>query len=110
MLSWPSPALGSQESSRDYIARAEIYRLIEARDDEPVLDIDDYEETAEVIGYIDRVTMEGLAKSLGGMQYTDSIDIAGARERRTSGSDMPCATSTSGVRNLRSRTRWLLNL
>jgi fibronectin type 3 domain-containing protein len=79
VLSWPSPALGTQESSRDYIVRAEIYRLIEAREDEPVLDIDDYEETAEVIGYIDRATMEGLAKSLGGMQYTDSVDIGGAQ-------------------------------
>jgi hypothetical protein len=79
VLSWPSPALGSQESSRDYLARVEIYRLIEDRDDEPVLDIDDYQETAEVIGYIERATMEALAKSLGHMQYTDSVDIGGGR-------------------------------
>jgi hypothetical protein len=79
VLSWPSPVLGTQESSRDYIARAEIYRLMEARDDEPVLDIDDYEEIAEIIGFMDRATMEGLAKSLGGMQFTDSVDVGGAQ-------------------------------
>ena len=79
VLSWPSPALGSQESSRDYIARAEIYRLVEAREDEPVLDTDDYEETAEIIGYLDRATMEGLSTSLGAMQYTDAIDLSAAQ-------------------------------
>ena len=53
LLSWPPPALVQDESNRSYISRVDIYRLTEQREQEPVLDPDDFEETAEVIGFLD---------------------------------------------------------
>src|SRR6185503_979281 len=43
-LSWPAPPLGAKESSRSYIERADVYRLKEQRDQDPILDPDDYED------------------------------------------------------------------
>jgi len=74
LLSWPAPALGNQESSASYIDRVNIYRLVERRDEEPVLDPDDYEETAELIGFIDRPTMETLARETGSLRFSDALD------------------------------------
>jgi hypothetical protein len=80
--------LGAAESSRSYIARADIYRLRESRTEEPVLDADDYEESAELIGFLDRAAIEAQMKSLGHLQYSDTvrldgsaIDLAGTRLR-----------------------------
>jgi hypothetical protein len=75
VLSWPAPPLGAQESSRSYIARAEVYRLDEQRDQEPVLDPDDYEESAQVIGYLDRATIEAQVKQLGHLEFNDAVNL-----------------------------------
>ena len=80
VLSWPSPTLVGAESSRDYIARVDVYRLRETKDQEPLLDPDDYEAAADLIGYLDRATIEALVKSVGALQYTDSIDLKSARD------------------------------
>jgi fibronectin type 3 domain-containing protein len=79
-LSWPSPTLVGAESSRDYIASVEIYRLRETKDQEPLLDPDDYEAAADRVGDLDRQTIEVLVKSFGGLQYADSIDFKSARD------------------------------
>lgn len=76
ILSWPAPALGSDASARSYVARADVYRLAERRDEEPVLDEDDYEEFAQVIGYLDRAAIEAQIKSRGRLEFTDAIDSA----------------------------------
>ena len=73
MLSWPAPTLVGKESSRDYISEVEVFRLRETREQEPLLDPDDYEAAADLIGYLDRATMEALVKTLGGLQYTDAF-------------------------------------
>lgn len=80
LLTWPSPALVQDESSRIYISRVDIYRLNERRDQEPILDPDDYEETAQVIGFMDRATMEGQAKTIGHLEFADSVNLANARQ------------------------------
>jgi hypothetical protein len=80
VLSWQSPTLVGEQSSRDYISRVEVYRLRETKDQEPLLDPDDYEAAADLIGYLDRATLEALVKTVGGLQYTDSIDLKSARD------------------------------
>jgi hypothetical protein len=72
LLQWPAPALNQNKASRSYIARVNIYRLDERRDEEPVLDADDYESEAQVIGFLDRATIEAQVKSLGHMEFTDA--------------------------------------
>ena len=76
VLSWPAPSLGGRESSRSYIARVEIYRLIERRDQEPVLDAQDYEASAQVIGFLDRAAIEAQIKTNGGIKYNDRVDVS----------------------------------
>ncbi|MFY9553812.1 MAG: fibronectin type III domain-containing protein [Blastocatellia bacterium] len=79
-LSWPAPGLTQNESSRFYIARVEIHRLSERRDQEPVLDPDDYEESAQVIGFMDRAAIEAQVKALGHLQFTDSVNLADSQQ------------------------------
>lgn len=78
LLQWPAPALGQKESSRSYIARVNIYRLDEQRNKEPLLDADDYEEEARVIGYLDRAKIEAQLKLLGHLEFTDAINLSDA--------------------------------
>jgi hypothetical protein len=80
VLSWPPPTLVGAQSSRDYIARVDVYRLRETRDQEPLLDPDDFEAAADLIGYLDRETIETLVKTVAALQYTDSIDLGSARD------------------------------
>jgi hypothetical protein len=75
LLSWPPPALVQDESSRFYISRVDIYRLTERRDQEPVLDPDDYEVTAQVIGVMDRATIEAQAKARGLLHFADAVNL-----------------------------------
>ncbi|HSE98675.1 MAG TPA: hypothetical protein VLD57_10460 [Blastocatellia bacterium] len=76
LLSWPAPALTDQESSASYIDRVNIYRLVERRDEEPVLDPDLYEESAQLIGFIDRDTLESLVEDTGSLQFSDALDLS----------------------------------
>ncbi|HLG17984.1 MAG TPA: hypothetical protein VJH03_26320 [Blastocatellia bacterium] len=78
VLTWPPAALGGRESSSSYVSRIDVYRLVEARDQEPVLDPDDFEETASVIGYMDRATAESQIKETGGLLYTDALNLTQA--------------------------------
>jgi hypothetical protein len=80
LLSWPAPALGSDASSRSYIARVDVYRLAEPRDEEPVLDEDEYEEFAQVIGFLDRAAIEAQIKSRGRLEFTDAVDLSRSGE------------------------------
>jgi hypothetical protein len=77
LLKWPAPQLVNQPSSRDYIERVDVYRLAERRDDEPLLDPDDYEDFAEVIGFIERSAIEEQVKSTGHLLYQDRIEMGG---------------------------------
>lgn len=78
LLSWPAPALVRDETSNSYIARIDIYRLTESRNEEPVLDAEDYESSAQVIGYLDRAAIEDQIRSTRRLQYSDTIDMSSA--------------------------------
>ena len=81
LLTWPTPALIQNESSRSYVARVEIYRLVERRDQEPILDPDDYQQNAQVIGVLDRNTIEAQAKAPGLLHFTDSVTLTNSNSR-----------------------------
>ncbi|HXG65268.1 MAG TPA: hypothetical protein VNO70_09175 [Blastocatellia bacterium] len=83
LLAWPAPALGRDPSSRFYIARADIYRLVEQRDAEPALDPEEYEEAAELIGYLDRAALEEQIKENGRIEYVDAVNLAQAADLAT---------------------------
>ena len=83
VLSWPSPTLVQKESSRDYISLVEVYRLRETKDQEPLLDPDDYEAAADRIWQMDRATIEAQVKILGNLQHADPINLKGAGDEST---------------------------
>jgi hypothetical protein len=80
LLSWPSPSLVKDESSRFYISRVDIFRLPERRDQEPVLDPDDFEASAEIIGFLDRATIEAQVNTFGHLQFTDSVKLTQSKQ------------------------------
>lgn len=80
LLSWPAPTLVKDPSSRFYIARVDIYRLAERRDQEPVLDPDDFEATAELIGFLDRTTIETQVGSFGLLQFADAVKLSQSKQ------------------------------
>lgn len=79
-LSWPSPSLVQDESNRFYISRVDIHRLTEQRNQEPVLDPDDYEETSQVIGFLDRAAIEAQMKALGHLQFADAMNLTNSKQ------------------------------
>jgi len=81
LLTWPLPTLIQDESKRAYVARVEVYRLVERRDQEPVLDPDDYERNAQVIGVMDRSTIETQAKAPGLLHFTDAVTLTNSTMR-----------------------------
>ena len=78
ILSWPAPRLVAKEADRSYIARVDIFRLTETRDQLPVLDPDEFEEKARAVGFLDRAQIEKQVKDLGGLQFTDTINLTDA--------------------------------
>lgn len=76
VLTWPAPSLAQKESSRSYIARADIYRLTERIDEEPVLDVDDYQQSAKAVGFLDRAAIESQIKLLGRLQFADAMNLS----------------------------------
>jgi hypothetical protein len=80
LLTWPSPALVQNESSRFYVSRVDIFRLTERRDQEPVLDPEDYETIAQVVGFMDRTTIDTQVKTLGRLQFIDTVNLTNPRD------------------------------
>lgn len=80
LLSWPAPSLVKDESSRFYISRVDIHRLTEQRDQEPVLDPDDYEEAAKVIGVMDRAAIEAQMNTLKHLEFSDVVNLTNPRQ------------------------------
>jgi len=76
LLSWPAPTLVRNDASNSYIARVDIYRLTETRDEDAALDSEDYESLAQIIGYLDRPAIESKIAATGQLQYSDVIDLS----------------------------------
>ncbi len=80
VLSWPAPPLIKQQDNRSYIHRVDIYRLVEQRDQEPLLNESDYEEAARVVGSLDRAMIEKQVKATGKLQYSDVVNMSSPKE------------------------------
>jgi hypothetical protein len=78
MLSWPGPPTDQDESSFQYVDRVEIYRLEERRDQEPVLDREDYLNAAHPVGFLTRQDIESQLKRDGFLHYRDNLDLGGS--------------------------------
>jgi hypothetical protein len=85
-------------TDRFYVARADIYRLIEQRDQPPVLDPEDYEDFSQLVGFLDRDTMEAQAKTLGRLEFADSLNL-------TSPADLAQIRIRYAVRYVNSRSQ-----
>jgi hypothetical protein len=75
LLSWPVPGLAKDEKNSSYIARVDIYRLTERRNQQPVLDAEDYEAEAQIIGFLDRATIEAQLNSIGHLEFSDAVNM-----------------------------------
>lgn len=71
ILSWPAP-----QPSKPRIDRAEIYRLVERRGDPPTLDPQEFEDLAEMIGFLDRAALEAQAATSASIEFSDPIDLS----------------------------------
>lgn len=80
VLSWPAPDLTAKPSKVEYIDQITIYRLKEQTDQEPTLDPDDYEDSAEKIGTIGRAEIEKEASAGGILRFTDSLHLTNPKD------------------------------
>jgi hypothetical protein len=80
VLRWPAPALpaNQSETAKLYIARVDVYRLAEQRDQQPILDPFDFEELSQLVGTLDRATIETQAKAGGRLEFADALNVATA--------------------------------
>jgi hypothetical protein len=76
LLTWPVPALVADQSSRLFISRVDIYRLTESRNQDPVLDPEDFADTAQIVAVLDRTAIEAQAKAPGHLQYVDPVNLS----------------------------------
>jgi hypothetical protein len=75
LLSWSAPTLAKNEKDISYIARVDIYRLLEKQNQQPVLDAEEYEAEAQIIGVLDRATIEAQAQTLGHLEFSDVVNL-----------------------------------
>lgn len=80
VLRWPAPSLpaNQSETAKLYIARADVYRLVEQRDQQPILDPFDFEELSQLVGSLDRAQIEVQAKAGGRIEFTDGLNVGAA--------------------------------
>ena len=81
LLSWSSPTLAKSEKDSSFIARVDIYRLTERPNQEPLLDAEDYEAQARVIGFLDRAQIEAQINTLGHLEFSDALNLNQAQAK-----------------------------
>jgi hypothetical protein len=75
LLSWSAPNLAKNEKDTSYVARVEIYRLLEKQNQEAVLDAEEYEAEAQIIGFLDRAQIEAQVQTLGHLEFSDTVNL-----------------------------------
>jgi hypothetical protein len=75
LLSWSAPTLAKNDKDISYVARVDIYRLLEKPNQQPVLDAEEYEAEAQIIGVLDRATIEAQAQTLGHLEFSDIVNL-----------------------------------
>lgn len=82
VLLWTTPPLGQREGSSSYITRVEIYRVAEQPDEEPVLDLFEFEDRATVVGVLDRDDIQGQLEQRNRLEFRDPVDLTAVAEIR----------------------------
>jgi len=77
LLTWPGPAPGKKEANDKSVDTAWIYRLEERTDQEPVLDRQDYRNSAHKVGQLTRQQIQAELSKSGFLHYSDPLDLAG---------------------------------
>jgi hypothetical protein len=75
VLTWPGPAQGKQEPADKSVYGAWVYRLVERRDQEPVLDRQDYRNAASQIYYLNRLQIQAQLSKEGFLHWSDPLDF-----------------------------------
>jgi fibronectin type 3 domain-containing protein len=75
LLSWAAPNLAKNEKDISYIARVDIYRLVEKQNQEAVLDAEEFEAEAQIIHVLDRAQIEAQAQTLGHLEFSDTVNL-----------------------------------
>jgi len=75
VLSWPGPAVPKKEPTDKSVDHADIYRLEEQRDQEPVLDREDYRAAAHIVFSLSRKDIESQLSKDGFLHYSDPLDF-----------------------------------
>jgi len=77
MLTWPGPAPNKKESADKSVETALVYRLEERTDQEPVLDREDYRNSAHPVASLTRQEIQAQLSKGGFLHYSDPLDLNG---------------------------------
>jgi hypothetical protein len=77
LLTWPGPAPSKKEANDKSVETAYIFRLEERTDQEPVLDRQDYRNSARKVGSLSRQEIQAELSKSGFLHYSDPLDLAG---------------------------------
>ena len=77
MLTWPGPAPSKKEANDKSVETAYVYRLEERTDQEPVLDREDYRNSAHKVGTLNRQQIQAQLSKGGFLHYSDPLDLTG---------------------------------
>lgn len=77
-LSWSAPHLDLREDKDSSVQRADVYRLRQTRDQTPVTVGDEFEEAADIVGFIDYDDLKTRLKGGDTLTFDDTLDLAQA--------------------------------
>jgi len=77
-LSWSAPHLDLRKGQDSAVRRADVYRLRQARDQSPITVPDEFEEAADIVGFLDRDELERRLAGGDTLTYDDNLDLAQA--------------------------------
>lgn len=79
-LAWTAPNLDLREDVGSAVRRADVYRLRQTRDTAPLGIGDEFEEAADIVGFLDYETLKSQLKAEGRLVFEDRLDLAQSSE------------------------------
>lgn len=77
-LAWAAPNLDLREKNDSAVRRADVYRLRQTRDQAPVAFGDEFEEAADIVGFLDYAELKKQLASGSTLVFEDQLDLAQA--------------------------------
>lgn len=75
-LTWSPVRLDLREDEPSAVRRADVFRLRQARSEPPAAFGDEFEEAADIIGFLDYESLKRQLKAGAGLVYEDRLDLA----------------------------------